>query len=148
VAFPGHFLVKTPCDQAHVVMDPLTGQSLSQEDLAERLSGLGLSTEGLQPEPGPLAQLLSPCPPRALIARMLHNLKEIHAAQSDAQRLLRVLDRLIVLLPQAWLEYRDRGLVKVRCGDTEAAKRDLQMYVDHVPQAHDWQQVNELLLSL
>jgi regulator of sirC expression with transglutaminase-like and TPR domain len=148
VGFPGHFLVKTACDQAHIVMDPLSGQSLSREDLAERLSHLGLYAEGTQPTERLLAQLLLPCSPRALVARMLHNLKEIHAAESDAPKLLAVLDRLIVLMPQAWGEYRDRGLVNVRCGDTEAAKRDLQTYVNHVHDAQDLQQVNQLIDSL
>ncbi len=148
VGFPGHFLVKTACDQAHIVMDPLSGQSLSREDLAERLTHLGLYAEGTQPTERLLAQLLTPCSPRALVARMLHNLKEIHAAESDAQRLLAVLDRLIVLLPQAWSEYRDRGLVKVRRGDTQAAKLDLQTYVDHAPDAQDLAQVNQLIDSL
>lgn len=37
VAFPGHFMVKVNLPKGQVVIDPFTGQSLSREELAERL---------------------------------------------------------------------------------------------------------------
>ena len=37
VAFPGHFMVKVNLPKGQVVIDPFTGQSLSREDLHERL---------------------------------------------------------------------------------------------------------------
>ena len=37
VGFPGHFMVKVLLPKGQVVMDPTTGQSLSREDLSERL---------------------------------------------------------------------------------------------------------------
>jgi regulator of sirC expression with transglutaminase-like and TPR domain len=60
---------------------------------------------------------------------MLHNLKDIHAAQEDWGRLIAVLDRLIVLLPQAWTEYRDRGLANAELGRTGHALEDLETYL-------------------
>jgi regulator of sirC expression with transglutaminase-like and TPR domain len=38
VSFPGHFLVKVPMPRGEVVIDPFTGQSLSREELEERLA--------------------------------------------------------------------------------------------------------------
>jgi hypothetical protein len=40
---------------------------------------------------------------------MLRNLKEIYQTQRDWQRLLAVQERLVVLLPESWSEFRDRG---------------------------------------
>ena len=37
VNFPGHFMVKVNLPRGQVVIDPFTGQSLSREELAERL---------------------------------------------------------------------------------------------------------------
>jgi regulator of sirC expression with transglutaminase-like and TPR domain len=37
VSFPGHFMVKVNLPKGQVVMDPFTGQSLSREELSERL---------------------------------------------------------------------------------------------------------------
>ena len=37
IAFPGHFMVKVLLPKGQVVLDPMTGQSLSREELAERL---------------------------------------------------------------------------------------------------------------
>jgi regulator of sirC expression with transglutaminase-like and TPR domain len=57
----------------------------------------------------PLGLYLQAAPGRDIIARMLRNLKEIHHAQEDWQRAIAVQDRLVILLPDAWAEYRDRG---------------------------------------
>jgi regulator of sirC expression with transglutaminase-like and TPR domain len=52
---------------------------------------------------------------------MLRNLKEIHRTQEDWLRLIAVQDRLLILLPDAWAEYRDRGLAWAEMGDARLA---------------------------
>ena len=49
---------------------------------------------------------------------MLRNLSEVYRAQQDAPRQIAVLDRLVVLLPDACDERRDRGLAHAECGHT------------------------------
>lgn len=131
VGFPGHFLVKVNLPMGQVVMDPMTGKSLSREELSERLEPYrkrgGLSDE-LET---PLGLYLQTAPAREIIARMLRNLKEIHKSQSDWQRLLAVQERLVVLLPTSWSEYRDRGLAHAELGHTEQALADLECYLVH-----------------
>ena len=65
------------------------------------------------------------------IARMLRNLKEIYRSQSDWQRMLAVQERLIILLPESWSEFRDRGLAHAELGHTEQALADLECYLVH-----------------
>ena len=67
---------------------------------------------------------------RDILARLLRNLKEIHRTQEDWLRLIAVQDRLLVLLPDAWVEYRDRGLAWAEMGDLRLAVADLETYVD------------------
>lgn len=137
VCFPGHFMVKVNLPKGQVVIDPFTGQSLSREELSERLEPYKRRS-GLTGEfEVPLGLYLQSAPPRDILARMLRNLKEIHRAQEDWPRMLAVLDRLVVLLPEAWDERRDRGLVHAELGHTQDALHDLQVYLGAEPSAHD-----------
>ena len=85
----------------------------------------------------PLGLYLQAAPPRDILARMLRNLKEIHRAQEDWQRLITVQNRLLVLLPEAWAEYRDRGLAHAEQGHTALAVEDLETYLIHAQDALD-----------
>jgi len=85
----------------------------------------------------PLGLYLQAAPPRDIIARMLRNLKEIHRAQEDWQRLIAVQDRLLVLLPDAWAEYRDRGLAHAEQGHAALAVLDLETYLIHAQDSLD-----------
>jgi len=137
VAFPGHFMVKVNLSEGQVVIDPLTGQSLSREELAERLEPYRGLVSQFDEQEVPLGLYLQAALPRDIIARMLHNLKEIHAAQEDWHRLVAVLDRLIVLMPQAWPEYRDRGLAHAEAGHPGHALEDLETYLANAGATND-----------
>ncbi|MFT3717756.1 SirB1 family protein [Pseudorhodoferax sp.] len=139
ISFPGHFLVKVNLPKGQVVLDPCSGQSLSREDLVERLAPY---KEQQRLEHGehfdvPLGLYLQSARPRDILARMLRNLKEIHRSQSDAQRLLAVQNRLVILLPEAWAEYRDRGLTHADLGHTDEAVLDLEKYLICADEARD-----------
>jgi len=110
VGFPGHFMVKVNLPKGQVVIDPFTGQSLSREELAERIEPYKRRSGLVDEFEVPLGLYLQAAPPRDIIARMLRNLKEIHKTQEDWVRLIAVQDRLVVLLPQAWGEFRDRHM--------------------------------------
>jgi regulator of sirC expression with transglutaminase-like and TPR domain len=137
VCFPGHFMVKVNLPKGQVVIDPFTGQSLSREELAERLEPYKRSSGLVDEFEVPLGLYLQAAPARDIIARMLRNLKEIHQAQEDWQRLIAVQDRLVSLLPEAWAEYRDRGLAHAEQGNTGEAVRDLEIYLVHAQDALD-----------
>ncbi|MFM7001659.1 MAG: SirB1 family protein [Limnohabitans sp.] len=142
ISFPGHFLVKVALEGGLVVLDPLTGESLGVDNLAERLGPYRDDVDwaaGADLDSGetPLGLYLQACPPRDLLARMLRNLKEVFRAQEDWPRMLSVLDRLVVLLPEVWTERRDRGLVHAELGHTQEALHDLQVYLGAEPSAPD-----------
>ncbi|MEO8118176.1 MAG: tetratricopeptide repeat protein [Rhodoferax sp.] len=137
VGFPGHFMLKVNLPNGQVVIDPLNGQSLSREVLAERLEPFRHSSGLLDEFEVPLGLYLQVASPRDIIARMLRNLKEIHKTQEDWPRLVAVQDRLIVLLPQAWAEYRDRGLAQAEVGHSGRALEDLEIYLVNAPAGVD-----------
>jgi regulator of sirC expression with transglutaminase-like and TPR domain len=137
IAFPGHFMVKVLLPNGQVVMDPVSGQSLSREDLSERLEPYKRQGDLVDDYDVPLGLYLQAATPRDIIARMLRNLKEVHRTQEDWQRLISVQDRLIVLLPQAWSEWRDRGLTHAERGNVAQAVADLQTYLAHADDGLD-----------
>ena len=137
VGFPGHFLVKVNLPHAQVVIDPFNGQSLSREELQARLEAWRSSHSLPGASDLPLGHYLQAMPAREIIARMLRNLKEIHRTQQDWLRLVAVEDRLLVLLPQAWEEYRDRGLARAELGQLGPALRDLDIYLGQAGEGDD-----------
>lgn len=148
VSFPGHFIVKLKMPQGEVVIDPFSGQSLSRTELDEMLVPYR-RRQGLEGEfDVPLGLFLQPAPARDVLARMLRNLKEIHGAARDWPRLLAVLHRLVILLPQAWEERRDRGLTQAELGFNDAAADDLATYLERCTDAEDRVAINERLRSL
>ncbi|MFZ2218550.1 MAG: tetratricopeptide repeat protein [Rhodoferax sp.] len=141
VGFPGHFMMKVNLSEGQVVMDPLDGQSLSRENLAERLDPYRRRT-GLADEfEAPVGLYLQETRPRDIIARMLRNLKDIYSSQEDWPRLIAVQNRLLILLPQSWPDYRDRGLAHAQQGGTALAVADLDTYLQHVDNAVDLQAI-------
>lgn len=137
VTFPGHFMVKVNLPKGQVVIDPFNGQSLSREELAERLEPFRQRSPASDDFEVPMGLYLQSAPPREIIARMLRNLQDIHKTQEDWPRLIAVQDRLIVLQPDAWTEYRDRGLAWAAQGDAGSAVADLETYLAHAEDAVD-----------
>ncbi|MBS0609817.1 MAG: tetratricopeptide repeat protein [Proteobacteria bacterium] len=140
VSFPGHFLVKVLMPAGQVVLDPMTGHALSREALGERLEPFR-QRQGAAQEEVPLGLYLQAASAREVLARMLRNLKEIHGARQDWRRLVAVQDRLITLLPDAWDEWRDRGLAHAALGQSLQALQDLENYLAHAPVASDGQAI-------
>ena len=148
VGFPGHFMLKVNLPNGQVVIDPLDGQSLSREELAERLAPYRLRSGLVDEFEVPLGLYLQASPPRDIIARMLRNLKEIHTSQEDWSRLIAVQDRLIVLLPQAWTEYRDRGLAHAEAGHAARALQDLETYLANAQEGLDLDAIAQRVAEL
>ena len=153
ISFPGHFLVKVTLEGGLVVLDPLTGESLGVDNLAERLGPYRdpvdqLAGADLDEGETPLGLYLQACPSRDLLARMLRNLKEIFRSQEDWARMLQVQDRLVVLLPTVWTERRDRGLVHAELGHVHEALQDLQAYLEAQPSAPDTAALRNRVIEL
>lgn len=137
ISFPGHFLVKLRLPRGEVVIDPFTGQSLSRDDLEERLGPYRRQRGLVGDFEVPLGLFLQEASPRDFLARLLRNLKEIHLAAEDWPALRQVQERLVRLLPEAWSEHRDRGLACAELGLDDQALADLQTYLAHCADAED-----------
>ena len=148
ISFPGHFLAKVRMAQGEIVIDPFTGQSMSRDALDALLAPYRRSRAPIGGGDIPLAVFLQPAQPREVIARMLRNLKEIFRSNHDTARLLGVAERLVILLPDAWEERRDRGLAHAELGARYPAMADLAGYLEHAPGAPDSPAIKRRLAEL
>lgn len=123
IGMPGHFIVRHR-DESDVFVDPFHGGILlSEDECAERVK---------QVTQGAIAwdrSYLQPVRSREFIARMLRNLKVVYLQRRNYERVLATIDRVIALLPQDAVEFRDRGVVNYRLGNYTDALEDLHVYV-------------------
>ncbi len=135
VSFPGHFLVRLATDDGILVIDPFNrGRPLDADELKQRARP-HLGDQDLPDSE--LLDLLAPASNRAILARMLRNLKGLYSEQQDWARALRCTDRLIALDNTQPHETRDRGLMYLKLGHLAAARRDLDAYLATRPDSSD-----------
>ena len=148
VSFPNHFLVRMTIPAGEVVLDPLTGETLSKEQLQEMLDPY-LEREGISdPNQVPLGLFLQVASHREIVARLLRNLKAIYLQESRWQRLLAVQNRMVILLPNSIEEVRDRGLAYANLECFRPALEDLEAYVQARPDAADTTQIRDRMPAL
>jgi regulator of sirC expression with transglutaminase-like and TPR domain len=135
ISFPGHFLARVDSREAGVdpvVVDPFfAGRRLDRAALSKLLQ---------RTASGPRTSLeehLVPASSRAILVRMLINLKWIYATRGDFARALLALDRIISLTPDSIPALRERGMLAVKLGAVESARADLSRLLELVPQAAD-----------
>jgi regulator of sirC expression with transglutaminase-like and TPR domain len=135
VSFPGHFLVRLPLDEGIVVLDPFQkGRSLDAAELRRRARS-HLETHDIDDQR--LARMLEPASHRAILSRMLRNLKAVYSEREQWEKALRCCDRLLTVDSHQPAEYRDRGQLYLKLGHRRAARDDLRRYLALVPQADD-----------
>ncbi len=145
ISFPGHFLVRLPVDDGILVMDPFNkGRSLSADELRDRVSS---HFGGQSPDDSELLHILAPATHRAILLRMLRNLKALYVDQDDWERVARSADRLLKLAPGLGEEIRDRGLAYLKLGHVAGAREDLARYLAVQPEAPDVEGVRALLIE-
>ncbi|MGV2291874.1 SirB1 family protein [Trinickia sp. YCB016] len=135
VSFPGHFLMRVSLPEGDVMLDPTTGQSLSEAQMVDMLEPyITRSGESIG---SALRVLLQPATRREIVARMLRNLKAVYLQTERWQRLLAVQQRLVILLPENIEEVRDRGFAYARLDYLRPALEDLERYLGDRPDADD-----------
>jgi len=146
VSFPGHFLVKCIMRNGAVVLDPYErGASLSLEDLQQRLEVL---RGGAMPGSDMVGQMLAAAGKKAILARLLRNLKGIYRERKDLPRALACADRVISLEPGAAEEYRDRAGIYFDLECFRAALSDFRSYLMLKPGAEDAAVVQRRVVEL
>jgi regulator of sirC expression with transglutaminase-like and TPR domain len=151
ISFPGHFLVRLRMRGGTLVLDPFTsGAPLSEAELRERLQRVipqGVA-DNVPVAELPMDQFLEPATNRQILSRLLRNLKGIYRETDKPERMLAVLNRMLVLSPGASAELRDRGLLYHRLECWRPALKDLTDYSEREPDAADLDEVRAKVMEL
>jgi len=136
VGLPGHFIVRIVEQGRNLLIDPFHGgQIVTVEDcrdLVVRTTGRASLFR---------KESLDAAAPRAMLTRLLLNLKRIHLAAGEYGKALSVVERLLLVAPGDAKEIRDRGLLLAHLGQPAAAALDLESYLEMAPAAPDIESV-------
>jgi regulator of sirC expression with transglutaminase-like and TPR domain len=141
VGLPGHFVVRVRADSARGaetrLVDPFNRRTIGEDDCQELLDSLYGGQVALAEEH------LRAATNREILARVLRNLKAVHAQSRRHRRALAAVERIQLLDPEAHDERRDRGVLLAQLGRYTEAISELQTYLSRtVP---DEEQVREQL---
>jgi regulator of sirC expression with transglutaminase-like and TPR domain len=143
IGLPGHFIVRAARGGRHRFLDPFHGGPLLDRAGCEAL------VARVRPRGGSLdPRWLAPVTTRQIFVRMLHNLKAIYSALGDWTRALAASERVLLLVPDAVEELRDRGMLHARLGHGPAAVRDWEAYLQRASGAPDAARVRDRLRAL
>lgn len=151
VSFPGHFLVRVRLRGGVLVLDPFAGGApQSEAELRERLQRVipPGATDNVPVAELPLDQFLEPASKRQILSRLLRNLKGIYREADKPERMLEVLNRMLLVTPDASAELRDRGYVYQRLECWRPALKDLSDYLQREPDAPDLDEVRVRMMEL
>ena len=143
VGLPGHFVTRLTYDGRVIWVDAFhSGTVVTEEDckqLVSRSTGRGWLFR---------REYLEGTTDRAMLARLLMNLKYAYLGRSDYARALSVVERLLLVSPEDSSEIRDRGFLQARLGRPGAAIADLERYLSLSPDAPDTRSVEGRLVWL
>jgi regulator of sirC expression with transglutaminase-like and TPR domain len=107
VGMPGHFIVKYVCPEADIYIDPFNnGRVLSRQACEELL-------QQVYGEPVPFQDsFLAPVSKKQILARILMNLKAIYLHIKHPRKALAVVERLLLIQPDAEQEMKDRATLR------------------------------------
>lgn len=140
VGMPGHFMIRLRHPTRPLLLDTFEGgRVVSEDECAARLRSLYGREVRFQPE------MLAAVGQRAILFRMLANLKGLYANQGDWARVVRTIDLMLVTEPGASSEYRDRGAAHLRSGSLRRARADFEHYLLNALDIDDANTVREQL---
>jgi regulator of sirC expression with transglutaminase-like and TPR domain len=143
VGLPGHFIVKHVAGDQEILVDPFNqGRRLTLMDCQEMLDKV--YGEHLTMQPTHLQGMEK----RAIVSRMLFNLKGIYYQKEDYQKALSIVERILMLNPGMLTEIRDRGILLMQTSLFSNALADLEYYLAHAPAPEDGPQVKRHIKTL
>ena len=121
LAFPGHFLVRMDEGDRRVIVDPFHWGQLLE---ADHLRGLLKQFRGADAELEP--SHYAPVGNRAILLRLQNNIKSRALQASDGARAAAILERMLLIAPEAGGLWHELGMVRARLGTIKGAVEALE----------------------
>jgi regulator of sirC expression with transglutaminase-like and TPR domain len=143
VGMPGHFIVKYQAADEEILLDPFNGgRLLSEEDCFRMVLQMYQASVVFH------RSQLDAVSKKQILTRMLQNLKAIYARAGAQHKTLGVIERLLLITPDAPIELRDRGLIYASMESFNQALADLETYLRRAPDAADAASIKEKIAEL
>jgi regulator of sirC expression with transglutaminase-like and TPR domain len=145
VGLPGHFIVRVREDvrsERATLVDPFHATTLDKDDCQQRLDQMYAGQVPLTDEH------LRAATTREILVRLLRNLKTIYAQTHLYRHAVSIVERILMLAPQAIEERRDRGMLLAQLNTFHEAIADIEAYLKLAPRASDTEQVREQLKKM
>lgn len=140
IGMPGHFIIRPDFEDAGIFVDVFNrGEILFEQDCEEKLSQLYQKPVKLEP------RFLAPVTNHQILARMLNNLKQIYLHQRQFNKVLSIVEGILIIFPHNPYEIRDRGLLYYEMARWQEATQDLKFYLKTIPDAEDSPMIKMLL---
>jgi regulator of sirC expression with transglutaminase-like and TPR domain len=136
VGLPGHFVARVTWEERTIFVDPFHGGHVITEEDCRDLVGRSTGRPSLFRQ-----EQLEGVAGRAMIGRLLLNLKHLYLNKSDYRRSLTVVERLLLVSPGNTREIRDKGFLEAHLGRPAEAIADLETYIELAPKAPDVESV-------
>lgn len=145
VSFPGHFLVRFNVGSGSIILDPFFGGiSLGEDELEFRMAHF----HDREPEEGSLEDLLEPASNKAILERILRNLRGIYMQTETHEKALKTSDRILLLAPDNAYEYLFRGSIYHTIECHQAALSDYKKFLHMNPQADEAERIRGHIIEL
>lgn len=143
IGMPGHFIIRPEFEEVGIFVDVFNqGEILFEEDCQLKLQEIYQQPVKLE------AHFLTPVSNQQILGRMLSNLKYIYLNRQEYQKMLRIIETLLLLFPNHPIEIRDRGLLYYQTQQWDKATTDLQLYLSILPTAQDASTIRQLLQKM
>jgi regulator of sirC expression with transglutaminase-like and TPR domain len=144
VALPGHFLARFGLGGDAIFVDPFNrGRLWSRAECETQIATFYGNVTPMLVE-----QIMAPPSRRAILARILRNLKNLYVEREALPAALAAVERIVMLEPDNPQELRDRGLLRAQLGQLHASLEDLDRYARMAPRAPDLPQIRQRARAL
>lgn len=132
IGIPGHFLVGVYSGEGRIFVDPFhRGDVLDEEQCRRRMFVQHQGALTFTP------RFLQPVDEKAVLTRLLRNLRGIYTNTGDDIRAFQTLEWILALAPHAAAELKARGLMYESLGAVDLAVKDLEKYLSLQPASPD-----------
>jgi regulator of sirC expression with transglutaminase-like and TPR domain len=128
LGFPGHFLVRLDVDGDRAILDPFNGGAVRDasalRDLLKAMSGSDAELT---------AQHYAPASDRAVLLRLQNNIKLRLIQGRQLAHALRVVDGMLLFMPDAPALWREAAMLNARLGNYRAAVAAIETFLEREP---------------
>jgi len=133
IGLPRHFVVQYDDGNYNTYIDPYGGKPITARDCFALAQ-----TQVFDPS------ILARVTKKQMVMRMLHNLRHVYLRSNDFDRAVTTMDWLIVGYPEA-AAFKSRGALLLELKRYQAARRDLEKYLELEPDAADRESIERSL---